>query len=107
MGLTVWSSILALTGTYEDLFTYVVFVSVLFSLLGGLAFFRLRRLRPDADRPYRTWGYPIVPGLFMLGTAFMVINTLSARPIQSLSGLTLLVLGLPAYWYWTRGLRRR
>jgi APA family basic amino acid/polyamine antiporter len=107
LGLTIWSSILALTGTYEDLFTYVVFVSVLFSLLGGLAFFRLRRLRPDADRPYRTWGYPIVPGLFMLGTAFMVINTLSARPIQSLSGLTLLVLGLPAYWYWTRGLRRR
>ena len=102
IGLTVWSSLLALTGTYQDLFTYVVFVSVLFSLLGGLAFFQLRRTRPNADRPYRAWGYPVVPIVFILGTLFMVINTLVARPVQSVAGLILLVLGLPAYWYWTR-----
>jgi len=102
VGITLWSALLALTGTYEELFTYVVFVSVLFSLLGGLAFFRLRRTRPRADRPYRTWGYPVVPILFILGTLFMVINTLLARPVQSLAGLILLALGLPAYWYWTR-----
>ena len=58
VGLAIWSSILALSGTYEDLFTYVVFVSVLFSLLGGFAFFRLRQIQPDTPRPYRAWGYP-------------------------------------------------
>ena len=96
-----WSSILALSGTYEDLFTYVVFVSVLFSLLGGLALFRLRAARPDADRPYRVLGYPVVPILFILGALFMVINTLLSRPVQSIAGLGLLVLGLPVY-YWSR-----
>jgi APA family basic amino acid/polyamine antiporter len=101
IGLTVWSSILALSGTYEDLFTYVVFVSVLFSLLGGVALFRLRAARPAAERPYRVIGYPVVPILFILGALFMVINTLLSRPVQSIAGLGLLVLGLPVY-YWSR-----
>ena len=101
-GLTIWSSLLALSGTYEQLFTYVVFVSVLFSMLGGLALFRLRRNRPDAERPYRVWGYPVVPGLFILGALYMVINTLAERPAESFAGLGLLVLGLPAYAYWQR-----
>ena len=101
-GLTIWSSLLALSGTYEQLFTYVVFVSVLFSMLGGLAFFRLRQNRPDAERPYRVWGYPVVPGLFVLGALYMVINTLAERPAESLAGLGLLVLGLPAYAYWKK-----
>jgi len=100
VGLTVWSSLLALSGTYEQLFTYVVFVSVLFSLLGGLALFRLRWARPDTERPYRVWGYPIVPALFILGALYMVINTMTERPTESLAGLGLLVLGLPAYRYW-------
>lgn len=105
IGLTLWSSVLALSGTYEQLFTYVVFVSVLFNVLGGVAVFRLRRTQPDAVRPYRVWGYPIVPGLFILGGLFMVLNTLLERPVQSVAGLGLLVLGLPAYWYWQRGRR--
>ena len=102
VGLTIWASILALSGTYEQLFTYVVFVSVLFSLLGGLALFQLRRIQPDTERPYRAWGYPVVPGLFIVGALYMVINTLMSRPVQSIAGLGLLVLGLPAYWYWSR-----
>lgn len=104
IGLTVWSSALALSGTYEDLFTYVVFVSVLFSLLGGLALFRLRRIRPDADRPYRVWGYPVVPAVFILGALFMVVNTFMARPGQSIAGLGLLALGSPVY-FWSTGAR--
>jgi APA family basic amino acid/polyamine antiporter len=99
VGLVIWSSLLALSGTYEQLFTYVVFVSVLFSMLGGLALFQLRRTRPEADRPYRVWGYPVIPALFIAGAAFMVVNTLMSRPVQSISGLGLLVLGLPVYWY--------
>ena len=101
LGLTVWSSCLALSGTFEQLFTYVVFASVLFSMCGGLALFVLRRTRPGADRPYRVAGYPLVPALFIGGSLFLVINTLRERPFESLAGLGLLALGLPAYWYWT------
>jgi basic amino acid/polyamine antiporter, APA family len=100
--LTVWSSVLALSGTYEQLFTYVVFASVVFSLLGGLALFQLRRTRPAAARPYRVWGYPIVPALFVLGAFVLIVNTLRERPVESLTGLGLLAIGLPAYLYWKR-----
>jgi basic amino acid/polyamine antiporter, APA family len=102
VGLTVWASILALSGTYEQLFTYVVFTSVLFSMLGGLALFKLRRDRPDAARPYRVWGYPVVPALFVLGSLFLVTNTLQNRPWQSIAGLGLLAAGIPVYLYWSR-----
>jgi APA family basic amino acid/polyamine antiporter len=100
---TIWSSLLALSGSYEQLFTYVVFTSVLFSLFGGIALFRLRWTLPKADRPYRVWGFPLVPALFIGGSLFVVINTLKERPFESLIGLGLLALGLPAYWYWRTG----
>lgn len=100
IAIVAWSSVLALTGSYEQLFTYVVFASVLFSVFGGLALFRLRRTRPAAERPYRVWGYPAVPALFILGSLYLVVNTMAERPVESLSGLGLLVLGLPAYFYW-------
>jgi APA family basic amino acid/polyamine antiporter len=98
--LTVWSSLLALSGTYEQLFTYVMFASILFNVAGGIAVFRLRVTQPDTPRPYRVWGYPVVPALFVLGSLAFVVNTLVERPIESLAGLGLLALGLPAYWYW-------
>jgi APA family basic amino acid/polyamine antiporter len=102
VGLTVWSAILALSGTYEQLFTYVMFASILFSVATGLALFRLRAKMPDRPRPYRTWGYPIVPVLFVAGASAFVVNTLVERPLQSLAGMGLLALGLPVYWYWRR-----
>ena len=100
VALTVWSALLALSGTYEQLFTYVMFASILFSVAAGVALFRLRRTMPDRPRPYRTWGYPIVPIIFITGSAAFVVNTLLERPVESLAGLGLLALGLPAYWYW-------
>jgi APA family basic amino acid/polyamine antiporter len=75
---------------------------VLFSLFGGLALFRLRQTQPGASRPYRVWGYPVVPALFVLGSAFVVYNTLIEKPFESIAGLGLLALGLPAYFYWRR-----
>jgi APA family basic amino acid/polyamine antiporter len=102
IGMTVWASLLALSGTYEQLFTYVVFTSVLFSVCGGLALFRLRRTQPATPRPYRVWGYPFVPATFVMGGLVLTLNTLSERPFQSLAGLGLLALGLPAYYYWKR-----
>jgi basic amino acid/polyamine antiporter, APA family len=102
VALTVWSALLALSGTYEQLFTYVMFASILFSVAAGVALFKLRRDRPHHPRPYRTWGYPVVPLIFIAGSAAFVANTLFERPTESLAGLGLLALGLPAYWYWRR-----
>ncbi len=98
----VWASLLALSGTYEQLYTYVVFASVLFFGLAGTAVFVLRRKRPDLHRPYRVWGYPVVPALFVASSVLLMLNTLIERPAQAGAGLALLALGLPAYWFWSR-----
>jgi APA family basic amino acid/polyamine antiporter len=100
VALTIWSALLALSGTYEQLFTYVMFASILFSVAAGAALFVLRWKAPDRPRPYRTWGYPVVPVIFILGSLAFVANTLIERPTESLAGLGLLAVGLPAYWYW-------
>ena len=99
IALTIWSVILALSGTYEQLFTYVMFASILFSVAAGLALFRLRRTHPNHPRPYLAWGYPVVPALFILGSAAFVLNTLLERPVESITGLGLVLAGVPVYWY--------
>ena len=98
----VWSAVLAVSGTYDQLYTYVVFAVTGFHAATGAALFVLRRRRPDLERPYRAWGYPVVPGLFVLASLVLVLNTLRERPRESLVGLGLIALGLPAYLYWRR-----
>lgn len=98
----VWAAALALTGGYTALFTYVTFGSLLFHLLGGLALFRLRAARPDAPRPYRAHGYPLVPALFVGATLLLAGATLASSPRQSLLGLLVIASGLPAYAWWRR-----
>ncbi|MEX1127338.1 MAG: amino acid permease [Vicinamibacterales bacterium] len=98
VALTAWSMVLALSGTYEQLFTYVMFASILFSMAAGVALFILRRTQPATARPYRAWGYPVVPALFVLGSGAFVLNTLVERPVESVTGLALVALGLPVYW---------
>ena len=102
VGLTGWAAILALTGSYQQLFTYVMFASILFSVFAGFALFRLRWTMPERPRPYRTWGYPVVPIVFIAGAVTFVANTLIERPGESFAGLGLVALGLPVYWYWRR-----
>ncbi len=97
-----WSVLLTLSGGYEALFTYVTFASVLFGTLGGVAIFVLRARRPDASRPYRALGYPVIPALYVLGSFALVWNTLMERPTASVAGLGLVALGLPFYFYWSR-----
>jgi basic amino acid/polyamine antiporter, APA family len=97
-----WSVLLTLSGGYEALFTYVTFASVLFGTLGGVAIFVLRWRRPGAPRPYKALGYPIIPGLYVLGSFALVWNTLVERPTESVAGLGLVALGLPFYYYWSR-----
>jgi APA family basic amino acid/polyamine antiporter len=99
---SIWAIVLTLSGTYSQLYTYVVFVAVVFHVLTGSAVFVLRRRRPDASRPYRVWGYPFVPILFIGSSLLLLGNTLWASPVESIAGLAILALGLPAYWHWRR-----
>jgi APA family basic amino acid/polyamine antiporter len=97
-----WAIVLACTGTYEQLYTYVVFSAFVFHIATAVAVIVLRRTRPDAPRPYRTWGYPWVPIAFIAVSAAFVANTLMERPLESLLGLGLVAAGLPAYAWWRR-----
>ncbi|HEY0783178.1 MAG TPA: amino acid permease, partial [Thermoanaerobaculia bacterium] len=103
---TAWAVVLVFTGTYEQLYTYVTFAVILMSGGAVAAGFVLRRTRPDHPRPYRTWGYPLVPALFLGTTVLLVANTLWEKPVESLVGLGLLLLGLPAYAVFRRRNRR-
>lgn len=98
-----WAMALALSGTYEQLYTCVVFAGVLFHAGTGMAVFVLRRARPDAPRPYRVWGYPWVPALFVLACLALVWSTLAQSPRESLFGLLLVASGFPVYRWWRRG----
>src|SRR5207249_5307414 len=85
----VWAALLTLTGTYEQLFTWVTFASVAFGVLGGIAIFRLRHVKPGLPRPYRTWGYPVVPALFVAALGVLVVNTAIEKPAESAIGISL------------------
>jgi basic amino acid/polyamine antiporter, APA family len=93
-----WASLLALSGSYRQLFTYVAFASILLHMIGAIGLFRLRRSQPDRPRPYRVLGYPVVPAIFILASTAFVINTLFEAPTQSVAGLGFLALGLPVYF---------
>src|SRR5262245_11152630 len=97
-----WASILTLIGTFDQLFSYVIFVAWIFYGLGGIAVLVLRQTKPDVDRPYKTWGYPVVPLLFALGAFLIVLNTIVNDFRNSFWGLLVVFTGLPAYWYWSR-----
>jgi APA family basic amino acid/polyamine antiporter len=97
-----WASLLALSGTFEQLFVFAMFVGILFWLAAAAAVFTLRRTRPELTRPYRTLGYPVVPALFVAALAGILINTVIERPVQSLIGLVFVVLGIPVFMYWSR-----
>ena len=99
---SLWAIVLTVSGTYDQLFTYVVFAALLFHVATGASVFVLRHTRPDAPRPYRVWGYPVVPVLFILASLLLVGNTLLERPRESALGLVLVALGVPAYLYWRR-----
>jgi APA family basic amino acid/polyamine antiporter len=93
---------LTMTGSYVQLATYVVFVSFLFYGLSAAAVLVLRRTEPDLARPYRTWGYPVTPVLFIGFALYLVADTILQTPRESAFGAGLVLLGLPAYWYWRR-----
>jgi APA family basic amino acid/polyamine antiporter len=97
-----WSIVLSVSGTFDILTDMYIFIIWIFFGLSGGAVLVLRRTMPDAERPYRVWGYPFVPIVFLLVTAFLLVNTLIATPSRALAGIVLIVLGLPIYEYFRR-----
>ncbi|MBU1187384.1 MAG: amino acid permease [Acidobacteria bacterium] len=98
----VWSIILSVSGTFEQLFTYVVFGQWIFFGMTAGAVFILRKKRPDLPRPYKTFGYPVTPFLFILAALFISFNTLINEFLNALAGLAIIALGLPAFLYWRK-----
>jgi basic amino acid/polyamine antiporter, APA family len=99
---TVWAMVLAVSGTFEQLLTYVVFVGWIFYGLGAACVFALRRTRPDLERPFRVPLYPWTPLLFIVAAAALVANTIATQPGRAAIGIGVVLLGLPVYFVWRR-----
>ena len=101
---SVWVSLLCLTGTYGQLLNYVIFAALVFYVLTTIGLFILRAKRPDADRPYRAVGYPVLPALYILLAAAVSVILLIAPKTrtEALSGLVLVLIGIPVYFLWRR-----
>ena len=102
----IWACMLALTGTFVQLFTFVMFVSITFWIAAAGAVIVLRKKRPDLPRPYRVPGYPVVPVLFMVAAAGILVSSLWESPVESLAGFGLTVLGIPIYFLWNKRINR-
>jgi APA family basic amino acid/polyamine antiporter len=98
----IWASALALSGKYNELFTYVMFMMVLSYVLTVVALFVLRRKMPDVERPYRCIGYPWLPGLYVALGGAWAINALWERPREAFAGIVIVLVGVPFYFYWRR-----
>jgi APA family basic amino acid/polyamine antiporter len=103
---TIWSMLLAASGTFEQLLTYVVFAGWIFYALGAACVFVLRARLPDAPRPFRVPGYPWTPALFIAAAAALVANTMVAQPARAAIGLAVVLLGVPVYFAWRPRLAR-
>ena len=100
-----WAILLTVTGSFEQLFTYVTFVMIIFYVAAVASVFTLRKKYPDLPRPYKTWGYPVMPFLFIIALIGLLINTLINKPVESLAGLGIVAIGIPVYYYWRRKAR--
>jgi len=97
-----WAIFLVIFGTYEELFTYVIFVAWVFYALTAFAVIVLRRKKPHLPRPYRVPGYPLVPIIFVLTAVWFIMNTLTEKPLEAGIGSLIVVLGIPVYLLWKR-----
>jgi APA family basic amino acid/polyamine antiporter len=98
----IWSSVLVLSGSFDQLTDMLIFASFIFYGATTLGVFILRRKMPDVPRPYKAWGYPVLPALFIMFCIVLVIVTLITRPREALFGLSLMAAGIPFYWYWNK-----
>jgi len=97
-----WAAVLVLSGTFEEIITLVVFVNFMMWIAASSTVFVLRIKQPELERPYKVWGYPYVPAFFIIFSSAIMINTFFESPQQSLMGIGLTLLGIPAYLYWKK-----
>ncbi len=102
----VWATVLVLMGSYDQLYTYVIFDAWILYALTALAVLVLRRKMPNAPRPYRVWGYPWVPIAFVVTSGWFTVNMLLQTPKEAGIGALMVALGIPVYWFWKRGKRQ-
>lgn len=98
----VWACLLVLSGTFDQLTDMLIFAAFIFYGATTLGVFILRKKMPDAKRPYKVWGYPVVPALFIIFCIFLIGNTLYARPREAGIGLVLILIGVPFYWWFKK-----
>ena len=94
----IWSCLLCFSGTYGDLLNYIMFAVMLFYVLTITGLFILRKKRPDMERPYKAFGYPVIPALYILMAAMVAINMLIYQTSSSLYGLIIILIGIPIYF---------
>ncbi len=99
----IWTCLLCLSGSYGQLLDYVIFAVLIFYILTILGLFILRRTRPNADRPYRAFGYPVLPALYIVMASFICVVLLRYKPQYTWPGLIIVLLGLPVYFLWRGG----
>ena len=99
---SIWASVLALWGSYDALSDYMIFGGWIFYALTVVAVFVLRKKHPEWERPYKAWGYPVVPLAFLGVAGWLLVNTIYTQPGKSIAGLLLIALGLPVYAYYAR-----
>ena len=102
-----WASVLCLSGTYGQLLDFLIFSVLLFYILTIGGIFVLRRTRPGMARPYKTWGYPVLPVVYIVMALFIEIQLLRYKPQYTWPGLILVLLGLPVYWVWKKATEKR
>jgi APA family basic amino acid/polyamine antiporter len=98
----VWAVLLCLSGTYSDLLDYVIFAVLIFFALTILAIFILRKKRPDIPRPYKAFGYPVIPALYILTTVTIMVILLVYKPDYTFPGLGIVLLGIPVFYIWRK-----
>ncbi|MCX6621757.1 MAG: amino acid permease [Acidobacteria bacterium] len=98
-----WACLLVLSGSYNDLLDYVIFAVLLFYILTIAGVFVLRRTQPDLERPYRAFGYPVLPALYIAVAGLIEILLLLYKPSYTWPGLIIVLLGIPVYFFWRRG----
>lgn len=103
----VWSSILVFSGSFDQLTDMLIFAAFIFYGATTFGVFVLRRKMPDVPRPYKAWGYPVVPAIFILFCVALIVITLIGKPREALIGLALMCSGIPFYWYWSRQEKRQ
>jgi APA family basic amino acid/polyamine antiporter len=96
----IWSALLCLSGRYGDLLDYVMFAVMLFYIFTIAGIFILRRSRPDAERPYKAFGYPVIPAIYIIFATLFCLNLLYTKPSNSIPGLIIVLLGIPVYYIW-------